>query len=80
MRGFVSDEQEPYKARMRLYDRSRHVLFQFSGKPQLYHLITECGVIGKMCNLTKKLYCWAAFKDAKTLRIFTHELPELQEW
>ena len=80
MRGFVSDEQDPYKARMRLYDRSRHVFFEFSGKPQLYHLITECGVIGKMCNLTKKLYCWAAFKDAKTLRIFTHELPELQEW
>ena len=80
MRGFVSDEQDPYKARMRLYDRSRHVFFEFSGKPQLYHLITECGVIGKMCNLTKKLYCWAAFKDAKTVRIFTHELPELQEW
>ena len=80
MRGFVSDEQDPYKARMRLYDRSLHVLFEFSGKPQLYHLITECGVIGKMCNLTKKLYCWAAFKDAKTIRIFTHELPELQEW
>ena len=80
MRGFVSDEQDPYKARMRLYDRSRHVFFEFSGKPQLYHLITECGVIGKMCNLTKKLYCWAAFKDAKNLRIFTHELPELQEW
>ena len=80
MRGFVSDEQDPYKARMRLYDRSCHVLFEFSGKPQLYHLIMECGVIGKMCNLTKKLYCWAAFKDAKTIRIFTHELPELQEW
>ena len=80
MRGFVSDEQDPYKAQMMLYDRSRHVLFQFSGKPQLYHLIMECGVIGKMCNLTKKLYCWAAFKDAQTLLIFTHELPELQEW
>ena len=80
MRGFVSDEQDPYKARMRLYDRSRHILFEFSGKPQLFHLITECGVIGKMFNLTKKLYCWAAFKDAKTLRIFTYELPELQEW
>ena len=80
MRGFVSDEQDPHKARMRLYDRSRNVLFEFRGKPRLYHLIMECGVIGKMCNLTKKLYCWAAFKDAKNLRIFTHELPELQEW
>ena len=80
MRGFVSDEQDPYKARMVLYDRSRHVYCQFSGKPQLYHLIMECGVIGKMGNLTKKLYCWAAFKDAQTLRIFTLELPELQEW
>ena len=80
MRGFVSDEQDPHKARMRLYDRSLDVLFEFRGKPRLYHLIMECGVIGKMCNLTKKLYCWAAFIDAKNLRIFTHELPELQEW
>ena len=80
MRGFVSNEQDPNKARMFIYDRSRHVNFFARGKPQLYHLIMGCGMMGVTMTLTKKLYCWAAFKDAKTLRIFTHEFPQAQKW
>ena len=80
MRGFLSDAQDPEKAIMLLYDRSRHVSLKFSGKPQLFHLIMECGMMGRSMSLTKKLYCWAAFKDATTLRIFTHEFPEVQDW
>ena len=80
MRGFLSDAQDPNKAEMLLYDRSRHVSIYFSGKPQLFHIIMECGMMGRSMSLTKKLYCWAAFKDAKTLRIFTHEFPEVQDW
>lgn len=80
MRGFVSDEQDPNKARIMIYDRSRHVNFITSHKPQLYHLIMGCGMMGVTMTLTKKLYCWAAFKDAKTLRIFTHDFPQVQKW
>ena len=80
MRGFLSDAQDPNKAEMLLYDRSRHVSIYFSGKPQLFHIIMECGMMRRSMSLTKKLYCWAAFKDAKTLRIFTHEFPEVQDW
>ena len=80
MRGFLSDTQDPNKATMLLYDRSRHVSLEFSGKPQLFHLIMECGMMGKSMSLTKKLYRWAAFKDVKTLRIFSHEFPEVQDW
>ena len=79
-RGLLSDEQDPNKARMLLYDRSHHVHFRVSCKPQLFHLIMECGMMGKRMTFTKKLYCWAAFQDVKTLRIFTHEFPEVQEW
>ena len=80
MRGFLSDAQDPNKATMLLYDRSRHVSLHFSGKPQLFHLIMEFGMMGRSMSLTKKLYCWAAISDAKTLRIFSHEFPEVQDW
>ena len=81
MRGFVSDDRDPNKATMLVYDRSRHVNFYTSCKPQIYHLIMECGMMGMKMTLTKKLYCWAAFKaDGKTLRIFTNEFPPVQDW
>ena len=80
VRGFVSDERDPNKASMLIYDRSRHVNFCTESKPQIYHLIMECGMLGKGMSLTKKLYCWAAFKGANTLRIFTHEFPQAQPW
>lgn len=79
-RGFISDEQDPHKASIRMYDRSRRLDFTFNGKPQLYHLIMECGMMGFKINCTKKLFCWAAFKDCKTVRIFTHEFPPAQRW
>lgn len=80
MRGFVTDDQDPNKATMILYDRSRQVNFYVFCTPQIYHLIMECGMMGMTMSLTKKLYCWAAFKDGKTLRIFTHEFPPVQDW
>lgn len=80
MRGFVSDERDANKATMSLYDRSPQVNFYVSCKPQIYHLIMECGMMRMTMTLTKKLYCWAAFKDGKTLRIFTHEFPPVQDW
>ena len=80
MRGFVSVDRDPNKATMILYDRSRQVNFYVSCKPQIYHLIMECGMVGMAMSLTKELYCWAAFKDGKTLRIFTHEFPPVQDW
>lgn len=80
MRGFESDDRDPNKATMILYDRSRQVNFCVSCEPQIYHLIMECGMMGMKVSLTKKLYCWAAFKDGKTLRIFTHEFPRVQDW
>ena len=79
-RGFISDEQDPHKASIRMYDRSRRLDFFFKGKPQLYHLIMECGMMGFSMSITKRLFCWAAFKDSKTVRIFTHEFPPAQRW
>lgn len=79
-RGYVSDDYDPNKASIALYDRSRHVNFMFAGQPRLYHLIMECGMMGASMYLSKKLFCWAAFKDGKTIRIFTHEFPPVQKW
>ena len=80
MRGFESDDRDPNKATMILYDRSRQVNFYVKFKPQIYHLIMECGMMGMTMSLTKELHFWAAFKDDKTLRIFTHEFPPVQDW
>ena len=79
-RGYVSDEYDPNKATISIYDRSRHLDFTFSGRPRIYHLIMECGMMGASMYLCKKLFCWAAFKDAKTIKIFTHEFPPVQRW
>jgi len=79
-RGFVSDEYDPNKATITIYDRSRDVDFIIAGQPRLYHLIMECGIMGASMYLSKKLFCWAAFKDGKTIRIFTHEFPPVQKW
>lgn len=79
-RGYVSDDYDPNKASITIYDRSRHVNFVIAGQPRLYHLIMECGMMGASMYLAKKLFCWAAFKDGKTIRIFTHEFPPVQKW
>ena len=79
-KGYVSDEYNPEKASMTIYDRSRYVDFKTSKQPRLYHLVMECGVMGSTMYLAKKLFCWAAYKDGKTLLIFTHEFPPFQTW
>lgn len=79
-RGFISDEYDPNKASITIYDRSRHVNFVIADQPQLFHLIMECGMMGASMYLSKKLFCLAAFKDGKTIRIFTHEFPPVQKW
>ena len=81
-RGYVSDDYNPEKAGIYVYDRSRYVDFTTAGQPRLFHLIMECGIVGSSMYLSKKLYCWAAYKDGKTktLRIFTHEFPPVQKW
>ena len=79
-RGYVSDDYDPNKAYIFIYDRSRHVDFMTAGQPRLYHLIMECGMMGTSMYLSKKLLCWAAFKDGKTVRIFTHVFPPVQKW
>lgn len=77
LRGSVG--HNPVTTQMLLYDRSREVYLQFSCKPQLFHLM-ECGMMGTLKSVTKKLYFWAAFKDAETLQIFAHEFSEAQNW
>ena len=78
--GYVSDDYNPEKARITIYDRSRHVDFVVVNQPRLFHLIMECGMMGTSMYLSKKLYCWAVYKDAKTIGILTHEFPLAQKW
>ena len=70
----------PEKATVIVYDRSRTVEFEIADRPKIYHLIMEYGTMGASMYLSKRLYCWAAFKDDETLRIFTREFPPVQEW
>ena len=79
-RGYVSDDYNPEKARLHVYDRSRHVDLIATNQPRLFHLIMECGMMGTSMYLSKKLYCWAAYKDGKTLQIFTNDFPPVQKW
>ena len=46
----------------------------------IYHLIMQYGTLGASIYLSKKLFCWAAFEDDETLRIFTREFPPVQKW
>ena len=78
--GYVSDDYIPEKARILIYDRSRFVDLVVSNIPRLFHLIMECGMMGTSMYLSKKLYCWAVYKDAKTIGILTHEFPLAQKW
>lgn len=78
--GYASDDYNPYKAQITIYDRSRFLDFKIRNQPELYHLIMGCGMMGAFMYLGKKLLCWAAFKDPKTIEIFTHEFPPVQKW
>ena len=78
--GYVSDDYIPEKARIVIYDRSRYVDLVVGNMPRLFHLIMECGMMGTSMYLSKKLFCWAVYKDAKTIGILTHEFPRAQKW
>ena len=78
--GYISDDYNPEKARISIYDRSRYVDFMVVSQPRLFHLIMECGMMGTSMYLSKKLYCWAVYKDTKTIGILTHEFPLAQKW
>ena len=69
--GYVSSNFNPEKATVVVYDRSRSVEFEISDRPKIFHVISHHGILGDSLYLNKKLYCWAAFKDDDTLRIFT---------
>ena len=70
---------DPYKQLM-LYDRSVTLDIKFSS-PVLYHLANECGVLAGMKWTTKKIFCWAYFKNrAFVLCIKTDNLPPFQTW
>ena len=79
-KGYISDDYNPEKASITIYDRSRYVDFTVVNQPRLFHLIMECGMMGTSMYLSKKLYCWAVYKDAKTIGILTHEFPLAQKW
>ena len=79
-KGYTSNDFDPQKATVIVYDHSRSVEFEISDRPKIYYLILEYGILGASLYLSKKLYCWAAFKDDETLRIFTRDFPAAQNW
>ena len=79
-KGYTSNDFDPQKASVIVYDHSRSVEFEISDRPKIYYLILEYGILGASLYLSKKLYCWAAFKDDETLRIFTRDFPAVQNW
>ena len=70
---------DPYKKLM-LYDRSVTLDIKFSS-PVLYHIANECGVLAGTKWTTKKIFCWAYFKNRGfVLCIQTDNLPPFQTW
>ena len=63
-----------------LYDRSVDLDIRVV-KPQLYHLIMECGVLSAQKYTTKKIFCWASFDNGgEILKVYTDNLPPYQQW
>ena len=50
--------------------------------PEIFSLIMECGVLGKLYKFTsKKVFCWATFaKREEKLTVFLDHLAPYQEW
>jgi hypothetical protein len=70
---------DPYKKLM-LYDRSVTLDIKFSS-PVLYHLANECGVLTGTKWTTKKIFCWAYFKNRGfVLCIQTDNLLPFETW
>ncbi|CAG2195420.1 unnamed protein product [Mytilus edulis] len=63
-----------------LYDRSVTLDIKLSN-PELYCLVNECGILAGESLSTKKIFCWASFKDnGSILCIHTDNLPPFQTW
>ncbi|XP_063405158.1 uncharacterized protein LOC134688391 [Mytilus trossulus] len=63
-----------------VYDQTVTLDIQFSN-PILYHLCMECGVLAGEKFTTKKIFCWASYKNnGKTLCFYTDNLPPFQTW
>ena len=63
-----------------LYDQSTDVDFYFHS-PNIYHIIIQCGVLGKNGVTAKKIFCYASFEEnGKKLRIYLDELAPFQKW
>ncbi|VDI38777.1 Hypothetical predicted protein [Mytilus galloprovincialis] len=63
-----------------VYDQTVTLDIQFVN-PTLYHLCMECGVLASRKLTTKKMFCWASFKNnGKTLCFHTDNLPPFQTW
>ncbi|VDI42249.1 Hypothetical predicted protein [Mytilus galloprovincialis] len=63
-----------------VYDQTVTLDIQFVN-PTLYHLCMECGVLASSKLTTKKIFCWASFKNnGKTLCFYTDNLPPFQTW
>ncbi|XP_063403668.1 uncharacterized protein LOC134687361 [Mytilus trossulus] len=68
------------KKTLSLYDRSVTLDIKFS-KSELYYLVNECGILAGTTLSTKKIFCWASFKDSGSiLCIHTDNLPPFQSW
>ncbi|XP_053393963.1 uncharacterized protein LOC128555524 [Mercenaria mercenaria] len=65
---------------LRLYDQTQTLDIYFRN-PNIYHLLCECGVLAASKFTTKKMFCWASFKNnGKTLRMYIDTLPTFQTW
>ena len=69
------------KQLLRVYDRSLTVDHDIEC-PEVFSMVMECGVLGKLNYFTKKkAYFWATFVEGgKKLNIFLHHLAPYQEW
>ena len=66
---------------MRVYDKSLTVDC-FIQSQEIFNVIMECGVLGKLLKLTsKKVFFWAMFAEkGEKLTVFLDHLASYQEW
>ena len=66
---------------MGVYDKSLTLDCRIQS-PEIFSVIMECGVLGKLHKFTsKKVFCWATFsKREEKLTVFLDHLAPYQEW
>ena len=66
---------------MGVYDKSLTLDCKIQS-PEIFSVIMECGVLGKLHKFTsKKVFCWATFAEREeTLTVFLDHLAPYQEW